>query len=486
MEAQSLQREVVKLRTEKEALTIKSKLFENFAAMAHSCCRTPDAAEWKELKDTLSKTVEFSIELTRADNGSLLLLDSGGEVSETIRKSPVNGSNDHYSAIDKRLDKGLADWVMSHHQTGLVSDSCADDRWAASEPLAQNVRSALAVPVLKGAKLLGILSLQHSQPQHFSPEMVEQIKATTDQIALTLENARLYGKLDESYQSLNRSKEEVEAYSKALDEELEKGRQIQRDFLPHRLPQIPGCEIATYFAPARMVSGDFYDFFALPGYNLGIVIGDVSDKGVGAALYMALIRSLMRVFSGHISLHGFSNFSVNNGVTQPALPIQNTSDQLNALNAVKLTNDYIAHEHGKEGMFATLFFGVVNGDTGELAYINAGHEPLLIVNSRGIRQRLNPTGPAVGIAPEMKFEMQRIEINPGDMLIGYTDGVSEAVSENGEFFTKERLFSLLEQPAGSASLMVERIKTSLLDHTRNTPVSDDIAMIAVQRLQCIE
>ena len=312
--------------------------------------------------------------------------------------------------------------------------------------------------------------------------MVEQIQATSDQIALTLENARLYGKLDESYQSLNRSKKKVEAYSKALDEELEKGRQIQRDFLPHRLPQIPGCEIATYFAPARMVSGDFYDFFALPGYNLGVVIGDVSDKGVGAALYMALIRSLLRVFSGHISLHGFTNFSVNNGITQHAVPFQSDTDQLNALNAVRLTNDYIAHEHGKEGMFATLFFGVINGETGQLAYINAGHEPLLIANSNGIRQRLGPTGPAVGIAPGTTFDIQNVEIKPGDILLGYTDGVSEAISESGEFFSKERLYSLLEQQNVSASQMVERIRASLLDHTRNSPVSDDIAIIAVQRL----
>ena len=93
----------------------------------------------------------------------------------------------------------------------------------------------------------------------------EQIQATSDQIALTLENARLYGKLDESYRSLNRSKQEIEAYSKALDDELEKGKQIQRDFLPDRIPELPGWEIATYFAPAKQVSGDFYDVFFITG-----------------------------------------------------------------------------------------------------------------------------------------------------------------------------------------------------------------------------
>jgi sigma-B regulation protein RsbU (phosphoserine phosphatase) len=309
------------------------------------------------------------------------------------------------------------------------------------------------------------------------------MQATSDQIALTLENARLYGKLDESYRSLDQSKQKIEAYSKALDHELEKARQIQRDFLPDQIPQLPDWEVATYFAPARQVSGDFYDVFSLPGNNLGIVIADVSDKGVGAALYMALIRSLIRVFSGHISLHGFSNFSVNNNLAQSVASHPATADQLNALNAVKLTNDYIAHEHGKEGMFVTLFLGVINPETGVLTYINAGHEPLFILNSAGTKQRLKATGPAVGITPDMEFEIQQVQIEPGDILIGYTDGVTEALSPNGEFFTRKQLLSVLEQPADSGSDLVERIKTKVFNHIQNVAPSDDITMLAVQRLQ---
>ncbi|MCK5205345.1 MAG: SpoIIE family protein phosphatase [Desulfobacterales bacterium] len=482
MDVQTLRQEVTKLKTEKEALKVKSKLFENFAAMAHSCCRAPTTAEWTELKDTLQKTLQFSIELTRADKGSLVLLDSKGVVSDTINKPVGNGLKHHSRLIGRVLDKGLSGWVSGHRRVGLINDTTNDDRWAAHSHQPQSVRSALAVPILKGEELLGILTLHHSQPQHFGPELVEQMQATSDQIALTLENARLYGKLDESYRSLDKSKQEIEAYSKALDDELEKARQIQRDFLPDQIPQLPDWEIATYFAPARQVSGDFYDVFSLPGNNLGIVIADVSDKGVGAALYMALIRSLIRVFSGHISLHGFSNFSVNNGLTASVATQAATADQLNALNAVKLTNDYIAHEHSKEGMFATLFFGVIDPDSGALAYINAGHEPLVIVNSAGVKQSLKPTGPAVGITPDMKFEIQQVRIEPGDMLIGYTDGVTEALSPNGILFSRKQLLSILEQPASSASSQVERIKTNVLKHIHNSLLSDDITMLAVQRL----
>ena len=482
MEVQSLLQEVTKLKTEKAALKIKGKLFENFAAMAHSCCRAPTEAEWAVLKATLQKTLEFSLDLSQADEGSLVLIDSNGVVSDTIHSPGDNGLNHHSDLTDRILDQGLTAWVREHRQIGLIRDTKNDDRWATAHHQMQTIRSALAVPILKGKELLGILSLCHSQPEHFGPEMIEQMQATSDQIALTLENARLYGKLDESYRSLNRSKQEIEAYSKALDDELEKGKQIQRDFLPDQIPELPGWEIATYFAPAKQVSGDFYDVFTLPGKNLGIVIADVSDKGVGAALYMALIRSLIRVFSGHISLHGFSNFSVNNGLTESVATHSATADQLNALNAVKLTNDYIAHEHGKEGMFVTLFFGVINPDSGVMAYINAGHEPLFVMNPASVKQRLKPTGPAVGISPDMKFEIQQLQIEPADMLIGFTDGVTEALSPKGEFFTQKRLISILEQPADSGSDLVERIKTEVFDHIKDVAPSDDITMLAVRRL----
>jgi sigma-B regulation protein RsbU (phosphoserine phosphatase) len=213
-----------------------------------------------------------------------------------------------------------------------------------------------------------------------------------------------------------------------------------------------------------------------------VVIADVADKGVGSALYMALIRSLIRVFSGHISLHGFANFSINNGVTKSVTEQCATSDQLNALTAVKLTNDYIAHEHSKEGMFATLFFGVINPSTGIMAYINGGHEPVVITASCGIKQSLEPTGPAVGMLVDMKFEIRQVQIEPGDILIGYTDGVIEAQAPKGDFFTRKRLLSILEQTTSSASDLVDRIKTSVSIHVNNAPPSDDITMLAVRRL----
>ena len=157
-------------------------------------------------------------------------------------------------------------------------------------------------------------------------------------------------------------------------------------------------------------------------------------------------------------------------------------NQINALIAVKLTNDYIVHEHGKECMFATLFFGVLNPLTGALAYINAGHEPLFIVDSAGVKKSLEPTGPAVGIIPAVKFEIQHAQMESGEILIGYTDGVIDATAPNGDFFTRKRLLSILKQPPPSASELVKGLRTNIFAHIQTSPQTDDITMLAVQRL----
>jgi len=285
---------------------------------------------------------------------------------------------------------------------------------------------------------------------------------------------------------IKKQTDQIAHAKKALDDELEKGRQIQFDFLPTEIPQLLNVEIATCFYPARQVAGDFYDAFMLPGNYVGLVIADVCDKGVGAALFMALFRSLIRIFSGQTSLYGLSITPNNRELDAICCEVDGVSitnqDQINALKAVELTNDYITQNHAQMGMFATLFFGVLNPVTNSLTYINAGHEPLFIVSSEGVKETLKPTGHAVGMMADMKFKIKQVQLEPGDILIGYTDGVTEARSPRGEFFTPQRLRSLLEQPVASAHDLLERIKTNLFTHIDNAPQFDDITMLAVQRL----
>jgi sigma-B regulation protein RsbU (phosphoserine phosphatase) len=424
----------------------------------------------------LKKTLEISTELTAAEKGSLFLLDSDGAVTDSILTR--RGATPEQSAriIGTVFNKGLAGWVRQHRKVGLIHDTKDDDRWIDLPNQPYMVGSALAVPILRGDNLLGILTLLHAQPGHFTAEAADLMLLTARQIGSALENTRLYTRLDKSYRLLKLAKLKIEDYSKALDAEMEKGKKIQRDFLPDQIPRIDGWEIAVCFHPARQVSGDFYDVFLLPGNLIGLVIADVCDKGVGSALFMALFRSLIRVFSGQINLQGVSMSGIaDSGANSSGNPMYQP------LHAVSLTNNYIAAEHGEEGMFATLFFGVLDPRNGKMTYVNAGHEPLIIVNQSKVRQRLKTTGPAVGISFETEYKAKPVQIEPGDILIGYTDGVTEALSPNKEFYTKGRFFSILENPAPTASKLIEQIKIDLYNHMDDAPQFDDITMLAVHR-----
>jgi sigma-B regulation protein RsbU (phosphoserine phosphatase) len=451
-----LKAKIERLRRKKTALLTQSRLLQDFVSLAKS------SAKEQMLAAILQKTLELSAELTKAETGSLFLLDPDGVVRDCILTRGPRQAKECLDLTGTVLREGLAGWVMRHRRIGLIRDTEADDRWLNLPDQPYAARSAMAVPIIRGDDLLGILTLLHSQPGIFHQGTVDVMEVTAGQLGVALESAKLYSKLDE--------------YSRALDAELEKGRQIQKDFLPRELPHLSGWDIAACFHPARQVSGDFYDGFLLPNGWLAVVIGDVCDKGIGSALFMALIRSLLRVFTGKISLSGISISSGGRTVSGEV-----DSEVETALGAVSSTNEYIAHEHGDQGMFATLCLGVINPQTGLLAYVNAGHLPLAIIGQRGVRSFLSATGSSVGIDPVSSYRSSIARIEPGEVLIGYTDGVTEAMSPDEILYTKERFYSLLEKPVSSALDLIERVKADLFHHIRHAPQSDDITMIAVHR-----
>jgi len=201
---------------------------------------------------------------------------------------------------------------------------------------------------------------------------------------------------------------------------------------------------------------------------------------------MALFRSLIRIFSGQTTLEGLAclyndesigmeNSFTGNDFTRP--------EHLIALKAIQFTNKYIAKNHGDLAMFATLFFGVLDPQTGILTYINAGHDPLLIVNEcGGIKEQLNPTGPSVGIDSESKFDIEEIQLEVGEILIGYTDGVIEARSAEDKFFSLEQLLRLFTEPAVSAAELLERVSEEVKSHTGDADQYDDITLLAIRRM----
>ena len=284
--------------------------------------------------------------------------------------------------------------------------------------------------------------------------------------------------------SLQESLRQVEAYSKALDKELEQGRHMQSNFLPDRLPSKTGWEFAAYIKPARQVSGDFYDVFELPSGQIGLVIADVCDKGVGAALFMALFRSLIRVFSGQTELKGLK-LSGENPMPDSAWPTTEADNSklyhIGALEAVRMTNNYIIQNHDELGMFATLFFGVLSPDTGLLTYVSGGHEPLFVIGPSGRIKRLSHTGPAVGLIIDAKFHIEQTHLEPGAAILGYTDGVTDARSSEGDLFGKNRLEMLLNETFLSADDLIEHIKSNLFTFTGDAAQEDDITLLAVKR-----
>ncbi len=200
----------------------------------------------------------------------------------------------------------------------------------------------------------GAIVLKNMLKEHaFNETDVRLLKTLANAMSVALENARLW--------------EQEELYRKALEREFEIGREIQAGFLPDTLPQPEGWEIAASLKSAREVTGDFYDVFELAEGKLGLVIADVCDKGLGAALFMTLFRSLIRAVS---NIDFFTNAEYA-GTISPGMRLKN---------AMSLTNNYIAETHGNTSMFCTIFFGILDTQTGVLTYINGGHLPPMVIN----------------------------------------------------------------------------------------------------------
>lgn len=435
-----MQQEISELRIAKIALDAQTQMLEKLIEMAE----TPELEH--VLKVTLEQVVDISIEVTGAECSYLVLLNENGVIKDKIFKHLYLDSLEQQHLIHCVLEKVYFSWVVSNRVVTAISDTLQDQRLKICPDCPPFARSILSVPIFKRGQLLGILTLMHSQPEFFNAASVSMMQMMAKQIALAIEYARFYGQL--------------ETYSYALKLDLEQGRQIQQNFLPQPLPGLTGWEFASFLQPARQLGGDFYDNFLLPNGNIGLVIGDVCDKGVGAALFMGLFRSLLRIFSEQT----YTNANIS--------PIQ----------AVMLTNNYIAQNHSELCMFATIFFGVLDPTTGLLTYVNAGHEPPIILGSSGVKERLKPTGPCVGPIYNVNFQEKQVQLKPGDIILGYSDGVPDARSPQGDFFTERRLLSLLEEPAPNAIALVDRIKKQLESHVSEADPFDDITILAVQQL----
>ena len=266
-----------------------------------------------------------------------------------------------------------------------------------------------------------------------------------------------------------------------LAREMEVARNIQRDFLPESLPLARGLELEAVLQPARDVSGDFYDAFPLPpSGTIVLVVGDVCDKGVGAALFMALFRSLIRASADPVGGGAIQMIGGRRTLVRQALDSATPADLLTRV--AGFTNDYIARLHGRTNMFATVFLAALTPATGQFDYVNAGHEPAIIVTPEGggAMWELKPTGPALGLMPEQVFGAGAGTLEPGHSLFMFTDGLMDARNAGGEAFGAARLRSALRANTSSASSLVRGVMDALGAFTGQAEPHDDVTLLAAR------
>lgn len=342
--------------------------------------------------------------------------------------------------------------VMEKKKTVFIQDAQNDPRTSSIADISRSrgTRSIMIVPLLARGEAVGTIGMPARDPHHiFAQNEIELAETIASQIAAAVDNAQLHAR--------------TESALDVAERDLEIGRQIQSGFFPETLPKLEGWEIATHFHAARQVAGDFYDVFKFKNSDFtAFIIADVCDKGVGAALFMVLFRSLLRAFSGR--------------------QIDKDDVQEQLLEIILNTNNFIAEYHGKSNMFATLFFGMLDPESGDLHYINGGHEPPVILDKDGrVLQRLMPTGPAVGMFPEMEFKVGCVHFNEGDILVGFTDGTTDAMNTSSIKFSEERMLENIANPWTSIFSMLFELNVELKNHIGEQSQFDDITLIAFRR-----
>ncbi len=300
-------------------------------------------------------------------------------------------------------------------------------------------RLLIALPLMVKGEIFGVmLAEEASGGRRFRTRRLEILTGIAQQVALAIQN--------------NLFQIDMVARER-LDTEIQLARQIQMTFMPEKLPHRPYWDLSARWRTARQVGGDFYDVFELPNGRIGLFIADVADKGVPAALFMALTRTLIRA-----------------AVLQTDSPAA----------ALKHVNELL-YPDCQQGMFVTAVYAVLDSITGQVIYANAGHNPPLFIHKKGL-DRLTRTGMALGVVENIQMEERSFKIGAGTGLLFYTDGVTEAFAPDGAMFGEERLYDLLNSKKWkSAHAVLDALDAALNSFLSTNPPSDDITLIAVWR-----
>jgi phosphoserine phosphatase RsbU/P len=339
---------------------------------------------------------------------------------------------------DPMLRSGLG--IIGHViQTGeqlRVPDVRLDPRYVDGRP---GTLSEVAVPVVAGGRIIGALNLERDAVNAYSEADVELLQLISNAAALSIEKAMLHGRL---------------VVRERIESQLEIAREVQRSLLPDSPPRVSGFEIAAIALPNFEVGGDYYDYIPLPGNQLGIVMADVSGKGVPAALTMASFRAALRTQLRH----------------DPDI-----SSGLGAVNA------FLVESIG-DADFVTAFCATLNLESGALSYANCGHNPPLLLREDGGREELAGNGLVLGFTDGVTFDSHQAQMAPGDILVLYTDGVVENADPAGVEFESQGLeLAVRNSWEMSAAGIVDAVIEATQSHSRTSAYEDDFTLMVVRR-----
>ena len=393
--------------------------------------------------------------LLSSDASSLWFFDDKGETLQLY--ASFGWSSDPVREkwkfdIDEQSGLNIA---LIDHKFQLISDlnNSGLPRSQTERMKKEDFRNIAVVPLLTEVKNLGVIMLHNRNDWTPDAAEIRFLQLLTNQAAIAIEKARL---------------QQAEISQQLMAAELKLGYQIQKTLMPKSIPIIPGWEFAVYCQPARQLGGDFYDIFKLDEEmdKWGIIIADVVDKGVPAALYMAVCRTIFRI----TALSGIS--------------VSETLEKANALlRRDSCQESFETNEQEESGLFISVIYAELHASEGYLLYTNAGHNrPLLYCANKHNLQELPSHGMVLGVMDDVKFNQSKVSMEPGDNVVFYTDGISEAMNVNGEPFTEQRLHNILkDHHQASAQELLDTIIETVNNFTEGNTQSDDMTVIVIKR-----
>jgi sigma-B regulation protein RsbU (phosphoserine phosphatase) len=391
--------------------------------------------------ELLKLIVNTLVETIDADRGTLYLID---EDQDELYSYVLLEDTGTLEEIRVKIGEGIAGHVAATGQVLNIKEAYEDPRFLRvfDQITGYRIHTILAAPMRNPqGKIIGVVQLLNKKGEPFTARDERLLTAMAAQAAISIENARLY---------------EQEIQQRLTDQELETARTIQKSFLPQIIPQSPGWDIAAFWRPMRKVAGDFYDFYTLPDGRLAVIIADVSGKGVPAALFMALCRTVLRF----------------------AMSLNFAPDELMQHANLAILSDQ------RSRMFTTVFAGYLDLEWGGMRFASAGHNPPLLYRAAtGCCEYLQVPGVAMGVFKDASYDAETIKLEAGDVLVLYTDGITEMINEDEEEFGEERLEKVVLQNVSRTSQeLAELIVVAANAFATAGGVSDDETLVVIKRL----